>query len=564
MDIETKLILDLIERDLKKGFNKQVECKKRYPKNQIEQILFDFYEQLKMCESPDCLDKFFIEKLDGYKNIRKFKEIIKEIFRRLELQYTEPKTEEDFQRLFFRLSERVCEESEVTLRIVKDVINSKYKDLIGEDYQFERYNDEYEEYVKKEIERIKEQLTSNRKEFRERYKTYVKRIESIKRTDIEEYAEKLNEVIIFGKQNWELVLYAVMSPFAPKIKINGVPTRNNLHVLLLGDISSAKSRIMHILRVIAPKVDFYNAFTKAKFEGISTINGIEEGVIDQIKDGVLLIPELELIKTIPYRREFLDNTFIRIAKGRGEPKEMEPNITIFGCGNPKSDFFRNHVRLRNQIDYKESELSRFDIFIPMINTATKNELILEKMNFFGENNNGIDLETISLNLATIASGMKKIKEVKLTKKQKDMIKSAYKFHNKELEFRPLLVLRDAETLCRLINVIACSNFIDRVVKDGVLYAKDKDVRKAISLWENLINIREQIYTNTYREILSIKDIIYKKIVMFGEIDSADLYKIIVENEKICKKSAFYDNLKELILEGKVIQKGRRDRTLVAV
>ena len=547
--------------------------KLRQPKTKIEVILKNFYQQLKEGEgNADCLDKFVENNnLMEYKQIGRFSEFLAELLKKMDLTATHPLTEEDFQEVFFSIAERVGEE-DGNLELIRDFINNKHPDLVDDLDGYsteEEVNNEWENHVDEEMKQIEENLEKNKEEYRD----VINRVERVKANDIDKYANELSKVIVhsLGKENWKLLLYSIMSPYASEFVINSIPIRNTLHVMFVGDISSGKSKICSILKIISPKAEYYSDFTKASFEGVSTKEEIEEGIVDKVMDGILIVPEFKKVQ-LPFEREFLDNDTIKIGKG-GHEKEVKPNTTLVASINPRDDFFQNGVLLRSQIPEDEGMISRFDVFIPLVVTAQENELILDKLNLFGRAKTSIDLEEIKLNLSTLAKGMKSLKGIKITERQKQMLKDAYKFHNKELPNRPLLILRDLECIARLLSVITMTNYLNRQVeytdgdmKNGIVTVDNKDVEEALSLWEHLIVTREQIYRENKRHIYSLKEMILQEIMTTSQskIGTKELYERIVEKQGLCKKTTFYDRISQLILEGSIKQIGKKNSILVAV
>jgi len=579
-DIERKWLLTLIKEEWLKDVvperPKKNKVKVRTPKSKIENILYNFYEVIKNAHSPDALDTFWQDnKLGEYRKIGLFANFLVELGKKLNMKIEYPKEEKEFREIFFRICERVLEEPEPTKRIIRDMINEKYRDLVSDEPEFdeEEYIAKYKEYVENELSKIEQTLDTNKEMFKEQ----LEKIRRVKRTNIEEIARKLNEVIFIGTDIWEMILYSILSVYAPEIPINAprdedetfsLNTRNAIHLLLMGDISSAKSKILKLVSLISPKATKINKFTEATFEGVATKEEIEEGVIDIANNGDLIIPEFDKIaREFTILREVMDCDWIEIGK-RGKFKKLKINISIKAGGNPKNDFFLNQINLREQIPFSEGLLSRFDILIPLINTKEKNEYLLSKINIFGYSPTKVNLKRINELLTTLSQGMKQIKRVVLTEGQKQRLKEVWLRNNKELENRPLLLLRDLETLCRFVNVIAVSNFHKRKVKDGILYAKDEDIEKAISLWETLIDLRKHLYTSMSRMITTVKDKILIAIMELskekGYTTTEELLKYVVEEKKLCSRATLYRKIDDLLLERKIMRDGERNMKIIPV
>jgi len=306
---------------------------------------------------------------------------------------------------------------------------------------------------------------------------------------IGDIAAGLNRIVVLDEDVWQLILYSLLSPYCPRVRINSMPARANLHTLLVGDIASGKSRICKIVETISPKASRIARVTEASLEGIAMKGYIEPGVIDLCNNGILIFPEFHtLYEKFKILREAMDCSRLTIIKG-GETKQVNVNITFFAGCNPRQDFFQMGRKLRGQVPFKEGILSRFDILIPLVTTCEKNKRLLDNINIFGNCAEWVDLMKIGNTLSGISKEISKVKEVTLCSEQRRRVKLVFLTHNQDIGKRPLLLLRDLETISRLINVIAVSaRFYERDPYNSVVQATDEDVEKAIDLWESLIDI----------------------------------------------------------------------------
>ena len=491
-------------------------------------------------------------------------------------------TREEFQKLIGKITMK-CIEEEEHIETIREVIDEKYPGLAGEfrsEPSIAELNEREAQRYSKEVSEISTNIESNVN----KYEKYLAKIKTATKTDFEKTAQDLNRIVIFGEPRWELILYCLMSPHAPRVYINRPLTqRSNLHVLLAGDISTAKSKILKIAKTIAPKMVVVDESTKASFEGVApTKNGgeIEDGIIDDAQNGVIITEELtsDFIRTLGGMfRRVMDCEPITIHK-KGADKVMDVNTTMLAACNPVDDFFvedDESGNFRKQIKFKEGILSRFDILIPMMATQISNEILLPKIHLMSstETTNPIDLEAIHDALITISQGMGSVTESRLSLEQEDRIKSAFSGRNQMdqdrhiLKNRPLVIFRDLETLTRLANTIGAVNFAKRRVENGILYVDDSDVDKAIQLWENLIQLRVQLYSQHDRNMRSVGDEILLYVhraqgangTESVEIDS--VYHEIVENRRIVGKTTFYKEINTLEETGRLAVEGKRDKRL---
>jgi len=229
--------------------------------------------------------------------------------------------------------------------------------------------------------------------------------------------------------------------------------------------------------------------------------------------------------------------------------------------------------MRPQIAFKEGVLSRFDLLIPLVSNRLSNNRIVEQLELFGEDSIEVNLLEYKERLSTIARGMESINSVLLTDEQKLKVKEAFKTQNNRDEGRPVIanrpfmILRDYESLARLINIIACVN-VGRRETDAYnnLHAVDEDIEKAIGLWENLLQFRAQLYAKTQhnRNILSISD----EMILFlastnempdeqGYIDNKHMVNNIVHEKQLCSKSTYDRELRKLRESGRIYQTGKK-------
>jgi len=482
-------------------------------------------------------------------------------------------TNEEFSTLLSRIAQKCIEELEYIEKIA-DIINEKYPGLatpFRTEPSVEQLNEYEQQQYQRKVQEIQERINSNIGDFDKQ----LKRIEAAKKTDIEKLAKQLNRIVIVGEAVWELVLYGLMSPNAPRMLVNNLDYRACIHVMLAGDISTAKSKVHKICKLIAPKMVIVDDMTKPSLEGVFKMGeGIQEGILDQAQNGSIIVEEFNpQFAKMPLFRRIMDCEYIETHKG-GDRKSIDVNTQMLTACNPEADFFLEETSFRSQLKFKEGILTRFDCLIPLTATQVKNEILIDKLHLMtGELEDKIDFTEIKNGLDTLAEGMKLIKRVMMTKEQEKRLKDSFKLHNqidirrRILQNRPMVLLRDAEGLARFVNTIACVNFSNRKF-DGpnkILWANDEDIDKAISLWENLLQFRVQLYgPRANRNLKTIGD----EIVLFihnmsndsedGWVDRLSIKHYIINDRALCGESTFYEEWNTLRDSGRIIQKGKRD------
>jgi len=564
----------------------------RKPKSRLQSLLQQFYfdlnemskgrvkfgtnEEIIDAPSSDYFDKWFENNsLDEYSQLYTLKQFFNTILRKLNLSDVEEYDEAAFQKIFSKIAQKCLDEPEY-VEIIAQVINEKYPGLVAPFRSAPTSEEmnllEEREHAKKMM-KIEENIDSNI----DQYANEIAKIKDAAKTDFETTAIDLNRLVLFGTSCWEMILYAIMSPYAPKIPINGLFRRSNLHTTLVGDISTAKSQILEIIKLIAPKQIPVDEVTKASLEGIAPAgkgDEIEEGVLDKANDGSITIEELtKKIAEMPLFRRSMDCKPIYIYK-KGMRKRIDVNVTIIAACNPKDDFFISETSFRPQVPFKEGIISRFDILIPLTSTPAKNELVIEELDLFGYTQQPVNLEMIKIRLDTLKVGMSQIRQISITPEQQRKIKDAFRLHNNKdkhlhlLKNRPLVLLRDAETLSRFVNVIATTNFSRRSFdeKTGILKANDEDIDKAVQLWENLLDLRLKLYSEEgNRNILTVGDEIIFHVLEEsreypeGWIPIMDLRTEFVDRRRIVSQATFYREIDALKNDRRLIQNKAKTR-----
>jgi len=367
----------------------------------------------------------------------------------------------------------------------------------------------------------------------------------------------LNRYVPVGVDVWVALVCAILSVYAPKLLINGIESRNAIHVMLCGDVASLKSSVLRVVSKVSPKARIVTRSTEASLEGIGTIKGIQEGVIDKANDGVIIFPQFSRSE-FTIMRELMDCTKVVIEKS-GETKETDVNMSVMTDVNPTKDFWVSTQILREQLGYKEGLLSRFDVLLPFYTTDEKIREVLGKTRFMDGRRAEDVFGEVKKWLIEVAKKLKTIKTVKLTKRKAEDVRRFFLSYNRVVNGRPLVLLRDFDFLLRLINVVACVNSKGY----DVVYAKGRDVNLACAIWEYVISLREKMLTEKGREALvSPKEYIYNQIIENGEVSLEKLKEVVCEKAQICKKSAFYEYLKQLRLEGKIKRNGLRNSSVV--
>jgi len=511
----------------------------------FQSIIMDFYRQIDAVLEPNHYDEWVGMKYRHYKQTWRITGFFQELAEIIDIpepmQYND---EMEMRKLFVHICNYILNDRVESKRTIRAFINIKYNGII--ETRTKLINIAVTDQLQEEISRA---------------------IKLAQGTKLEELAEVLDNVVFIGAETWEYILLSVLSVDCPPVLINGIEQRSNLHTNMVGEISTAKTTVLKVLRKIVPKFVMVTKSTEASFEGISKAKEIEQGVIEKATGGILLVPEFRrALSKFQLLREAMDCDWIDLTK-RGINKNFKVNTSFIVGSNPKDDFFTNAGVLRDEIPFEEGILSRFDIIIPFITDVERNADLIGRMNMFGTPNDEIDFNKIKLILQILGEGMRMVKRVIITPAQELRLKDAYLRNNIMIGTkRPLVILRDLETLGRFVNVITATQFYAREEDNGIFDATDEDVDKAISLWENLIFMRKQLYDFTEtKHIKSIQESIIELVHLEGEITTKELRELIIR-EGICSQQTLYTKLDRMERDGlvKIVEKRTERATVIGL
>lgn len=389
---------------------------------------------------------------------------------------------------------------------------------------------------------------------------------------ITQIVNDLDHTLIFGKSTWEILLYASLTPYAPPLYVNRREIRKQSHVLLCGDISVGKSPALRLLEQVHPKTTWITRTTAPSFEGIVKKGELKEGIIDEASGGLVLIPEFNVIeKDFPSLREVLDCGRVVIYK-HGVRKITNVNICFVVGANPRNDFWgardtnnsiwkrETPTTLREQLNFKQGLLSRFDATIPMMTTPERTKLLTEKIELFSQGT--IDLTHHRSTLKALKVGMGAINRVEVSQEHQKQLKETFLLHNRtDTNQIPLTNLKDLETLARLVNVLTTVNFESREVKDKTVVANDEDISKATELFDTIMRMKETIQTSTERRIITIEDTIILTLLKYKELSAEELIKMICGQMKMCSRATAYRKINSLAEMGVLDTENLRNKVL---
>ncbi|MDO8554282.1 MAG: minichromosome maintenance protein MCM [Candidatus Micrarchaeota archaeon] len=156
----------------------------------------------------------------------------------------------------------------------------------------------------------------------------------------------------------------------------GLPIRDDIHVLLIGDPGLAKSRFLHSVSDIAPKSIFVSGKSTS---GVGLTVSAEKDELGEggwtLKAGALVLAsggtaQLDEFDKIEEEdrsalHEVMESQQISIAKA-GMVATFKTKTAILAAANPKYGRFDQNKNLGDQFDVPPTLLSRFDLIFPIV------------------------------------------------------------------------------------------------------------------------------------------------------------------------------------------------------
>jgi replicative DNA helicase Mcm len=294
---------------------------------------------------------------------------------------------------------------------------------------------------------------------------------------------------IYGHDKIKEAIILQLMGGVKKVRTDGVTTRGDMHILLVGDPGAGKSQLIKRAQLIAPKSRYVSG-KGASGAGLTAavvrdefLRGwaLEAGALVLANNGFCMIDELDKMtkEDRDAMHEALEQQTVSISKANIQAT-LRCETTVLSAANPKWGRFDPYEILGKQIDLPPALISRFDLIFPVRDLPNKDQdekLAGFVLNLHQTSDAGkCDIETDTLKKYIAYARRSCIP--KLTDSALEEIKSYYvKMRNSggdEGGVKAIpITARQLEALVRLAEASAKTRLSEKVLR--------KDAKKAIEL-----------------------------------------------------------------------------------
>ncbi|MFH1133911.1 MAG: minichromosome maintenance protein MCM [Nanoarchaeota archaeon] len=179
---------------------------------------------------------------------------------------------------------------------------------------------------------------------------------------------------IYGHDRVKEALLLQLAGGVHKTRSDGMTTRGDMHVLLVGDPGAGKSQLLKRVNQIAPKSRYVSG-KGASGAGLTAsvvkdefLKGwsLEAGALVLANNGVCCIDEFDKmdVEDRAAMHEALEQQTVSISKANIQAT-LIARTTVLAAANPKLGRFDPYDLLANQIDLPSTLINRFDLIFPI-------------------------------------------------------------------------------------------------------------------------------------------------------------------------------------------------------
>ena len=220
------------------------------------------------------------------------------------------------------------------------------------------------------LESIEEQL-SDIKISEEEEKEIIK---ISKRAKVYEQLKNSIAPSIYGHERVKEALLLQIVGGVKKIRDDGVVTRGDMHVLLIGDPGAGKSQILKRIQTVSPKSRFVSG-KGASGAGLTAsvvkdefLSGwsLEAGALVLANKGICCIDEFDKMdkEDRAAMHEALEQQTVTISKANIQAT-LRAETTVLAAANPKFGRFDPYSTIAEQIELPTTLINRFDLIFPI-------------------------------------------------------------------------------------------------------------------------------------------------------------------------------------------------------